>query len=189
MGFPILVRWHLYIESAPWIIIHDFTNTHPTMLAQHKLLFWLSLVVLHLDMCQHIYRWILKHRQGTEIWHSLPDCVASFTKEVNWRLAKRPLVFNGRLANTHPTMLAQHKLLFWLSLVVLHLDMCQHIYRWILKHRQGTEIWHSLPDCVASFTKEVNWRLAKRPLVFNGRLANRQLTSLVKEADQLENWL
>ena len=32
------------------------------------------------------------------------------------------------------------------------------------------------------FNKEVNWRLAKRPLVFNGRLANRQLTPLVIEA-------
>ena len=32
---------------------------------------------------------------------------------------------------------------------------------------------------VASFTKEVNPRLAKRPLVFNGRLANRGLTFLV----------
>ena len=35
---------------------------------------------------------------------------------------------------------------------------------------------------VAPFTKDVNPRLAKRPLVFNGRLANRGLTSLVKEA-------
>ena len=35
---------------------------------------------------------------------------------------------------------------------------------------------------MASFTKEVNSRLAKRPLVFNGRLANRGLTSLVKDA-------
>ena len=35
---------------------------------------------------------------------------------------------------------------------------------------------------VASSTREVNPRLAKRPLVFNGRLANRGLTSLVKEA-------
>ena len=34
----------------------------------------------------------------------------------------------------------------------------------------------------ASFTKEVNPRLAKRPLVFNGRLANRGLSSLVPEA-------
>ena len=33
---------------------------------------------------------------------------------------------------------------------------------------------------VASFTKEVNWRLAKRPLRTNGRLADLQLTSLVK---------
>ena len=35
---------------------------------------------------------------------------------------------------------------------------------------------------VASFNKEVNPRLAKRPLKTNGRLANRELTSLVKEA-------
>ena len=35
---------------------------------------------------------------------------------------------------------------------------------------------------VASFTKEVNLQLAKRPLKINGRLANRRLTSLVKEA-------
>ena len=35
---------------------------------------------------------------------------------------------------------------------------------------------------VASFTKEVNPWLAERPLVFNGRLTNHGLTSLVKEA-------
>ena len=43
---------------------------------------------------------------------------------------------------------------------------------------------------VASFTKEGNPWLAKRPLAFNGRLANRWLTSLVKEAtvDCLVAW-
>ena len=35
---------------------------------------------------------------------------------------------------------------------------------------------------MASFTNEVNRRLAKLPLKTNGRLANRWLTSLVKEA-------
>ena len=35
---------------------------------------------------------------------------------------------------------------------------------------------------VASFTNKVNPRFAIRPLVFNGHLANRGLTSLVKEA-------
>ena len=39
-------------------------------------------------------------------------------------------------------------------------------------------IWLS----VASFTKEVNQRLANCPLKTNGRLANHGLTSLVKEA-------
>ena len=35
---------------------------------------------------------------------------------------------------------------------------------------------------MASFTKEVNLRLAERLLKTNGRLANRKLTCLVKEA-------
>ena len=39
---------------------------------------------------------------------------------------------------------------------------------------------------VASFTKEVNPWLAKRPLIFNGRLAHRELTSRIKEATV--NW-
>ena len=40
---------------------------------------------------------------------------------------------------------------------------------------------------VASFTKVVNQRLAKRPLKTNGHLANRGLTSLVKEASGVKN--
>ena len=43
----------------------------------------------------------------------------------------------------------------------------------------------SMTQSVAYFTKEVNQRLAKRPLETNGRLANRWLTSLVKEATGL----
>ena len=38
---------------------------------------------------------------------------------------------------------------------------------------------------VASFTKEVNPRLPKRPLKIKGRLANRGLTSLVKETTEV----
>ena len=38
------------------------------------------------------------------------------------------------------------------------------------------------PPTVASFTNEVNSILAKRPLVFNGRLSYRGFTSLVKGA-------
>ena len=34
-----------------------------------------------------------------------------------------------------------------------------------------------IPVAVASFSKEINSRLAKRPLVFNGRLANPEITS------------
>ena len=39
---------------------------------------------------------------------------------------------------------------------------------------------------IASFTKEVDLRLAEHPLVFIGGLANRVLTSLVKEATGLK---
>ena len=43
-------------------------------------------------------------------------------------------------------------------------------------------------DPVASFTKEVNPRLAKRPLKTNERFANLKLTSLVKEATGVQQW-
>ena len=50
-------------------------------------------------------------------------------------------------------------------------------------HHGVTTAHHSIMvSPVACFTKEVNPRLAKCPLVFNGRLANHGLTSLVKEA-------
>ena len=42
--------------------------------------------------------------------------------------------------------------------------------------------YNLIPGTAASSTKEVNPRLTKRPLKINGRLANRGLTSLVKEA-------
>ena len=45
----------------------------------------------------------------------------------------------------------------------------------------GDHVLHRLP--VAAFTKEVDPRLAKRPLKTNGRLANHGLISLVKEAE------
>ena len=40
---------------------------------------------------------------------------------------------------------------------------------------------------MASFTKEVNPRLAKRPLKTNGILAKLELTSLIKEATGLKH--
>ena len=46
-----------------------------------------------------------------------------------------------------------------------------------------------LNHSVASFTKEVNPRLAKRPLIFNGRLANRQLNFLSKGGRQYPHCL
>ena len=45
-----------------------------------------------------------------------------------------------------------------------------------------TFVEHNCYIPVASFTKKVNSRLATRPLIFNGHLANRGLTSLAKEA-------
>ena len=50
---------------------------------------------------------------------------------------------------------------------------------WTISSFRGTPL--ALGQSVAYFTKEVNPRLAKRPLKTNGRLANHGLTSLVKE--------
>ena len=68
---------------------------------------------------------------------------------------------------------------------VKYIDFCVvaknvELCRSYLKYTVGEEALHLTP--VASFTKEVSPRLAIPPLIFNGRLANRGLTSLVKEA-------
>ena len=59
-------------------------------------------------------------------------------------------------------------------------------------HIQSPDLGITLPSYTLAlksisglFYKEVNSRLAKRPLVFNGRLANHGLTSLVKEATDI----
>ena len=103
-----------------------------------------------------------------------------------------------------------HHHLYLLGLNIINLNINIHIvppawiYRWVNNFllKEGG-IWKPLPRdfigicryswpstflswsgvlAVASFTKEVNPILAKRPLVFNGRLANRGLISLVKES-------
>ena len=76
----------------------------------------------------------------------------------------------------------------WVSKLPNFLDLCwsNGCYRinmlWnVISHIE----WSQYVSCwwpVASFTKEVNPRLDKRPLKINRRLANRRLTSLVKEA-------
>ena len=57
----------------------------------------------------------------------------------------------------------------WVS--VYHGDIA--VSRWARQWRSSRRVWRP----VASSTKEVNWRIAKRPLKTNGRLANRQLTN------------
>ena len=53
---------------------------------------------------------------------------------------------------------------------------------------RGDHLSRMLPATpVTSFTKEVNPWLAKRPLGSDGHLANRGLTSLIKEATDVVN--
>ena len=35
MGFPILERWHLYIESGPWWLLPGLISVYPIMLSSH----------------------------------------------------------------------------------------------------------------------------------------------------------
>ena len=59
----------------------------------------------------------------------------------------------------------------WKSIISLEI----RCIKWIISFKRYPQ------DCDL-FTKEVNCGLAKRILIFNGRLANRRLNSLVKEA-------
>ena len=59
MGFPLLVRWHLYIESGPWwsilIVLTGWKLTWLTVLANHAL--WsLTTTVNHLNISLHTQR-------------------------------------------------------------------------------------------------------------------------------------
>ena len=67
------------------------------------------------------------------------------------------------------------------SISIRHRSDSSASYWYLTVDRRVSAIW-VISATVASFTKEVNPRLPKRPLVFNGRLANRGLTYSVKEA-------
>ena len=69
-----------------------------------------------------------------------------------------------------------------LSILVVNQFLFSCLLRLIIEIHYYLSSERRRPLTVASFTKEVNRRLAKRPLKINGRLANSQLTSLVKEA-------
>ena len=71
------------------------------------------------------------------------------------------------------------------KLTLICLPNCQFYLRGAIGQSspgKACEIFVSNTTTVASFTKEVNLWLAKCPLKTNGHLANRGLTSLVKEA-------
>ena len=70
----------------------------------------------------------------------------------------------------------------------LHTAWCDSFYCVYLTTSCGS-VWCIQPySPVASFTKEVNPPLAKRPLVFNGHLDNCWFTSLVGEATGMLHW-
>ena len=72
--------------------------------------------------------------------------------------------------------------LFYDDITTVSIEMVKStIMCWLTNVVQDKPIQFG-PLSVASFTKEINPRLAKRQLVFNGRLANCGFTSLVKEA-------
>ena len=53
MGFPILVRWHLYFESGPWCLWHWSLITPHTIIQYvitypcHKYPFWIHMIPLY----------------------------------------------------------------------------------------------------------------------------------------------
>ena len=64
----------------------------------------------------------------------------------------------------------------------IHKTKTDDLYiRWYFALSSMNKVFSKFWIPVASFTKQVNLQLAKRPLIINGRLANRGLTTLVKE--------
>ena len=128
---------------------------------------------------------LLKHNQFLNCNpNSQPPC---------WQVIRRPVTFHHN-GSWHSRPVPERK---WFSLTPRPTQIGRHfaddIFKYIFCMKivafQSLGISWNLQlvelfwnhQTVASFTKEVNPRLAKRPLISNGRLANRGLTSLVKE--------
>ena len=103
---------------------------------------------------------ILWHRSGSRLAQVMARCLAAPSHYLDWCL----FIISKVQWHSSESNFTRN------TLVINHLSQ--------LENRLIS--YSNLP--VASFTKEVNPRLAKRPLKTNGRLANLELTSLVKEA-------
>ena len=101
----------------------------------------------------------------------LNRCILGFVKLVHY-----PVVLF-----VSPLAVFRHWCILLLPVVLLSgASTRQEVHPWA-----GCRVVHSCKcwqPAVDSFTEEVNLRLAKRPLVFNGHLAYCRLISLVKEA-------
>ena len=122
---PVIIGWYaakIFMRATVKSFLSRFVYELPTYCARWNGVV-LSVYNNHIYPSGHI-RWFVWHRlyqvtqtlgyyqtqQGfhSVMWANCPKSqVASFTKEVNPRLAKRPLKTNGRLANCGLTFLAK----------------------------------------------------------------------------------
>ena len=66
MGFPILVRWHIYIESGPWIDIGQYWPRYSTIL-RHE-----ATTILHGDICLgNTYTYYVTYITGTCLMYEI----------------------------------------------------------------------------------------------------------------------
>ena len=104
MGFPILVRWHLYIESGPWSVIPEHASANdmaPILATSHKqaqyglhrqmyikhtlstysLWVWCWTVSNVIRSCQSVFLFIVYSSWNTLYWyrlHGMRFCVYVF---------------------------------------------------------------------------------------------------------------
>ena len=126
--------------------------------------------------------WSTPHRNLNEygFWKNIKKCVFKWItfcpglNMLNWNLTNL-VIFPHLFCNSFVTTFTFHSNCG--SVDKQQYGPTRSCYDVLLGIRSNITEWKTT---VASFTKEVNPRLAKRPLIFNGRLANRRrLTSLV----------
>ena len=156
--------------------------------------------------CSSRYPWTVSPSYGsrisectqTESWDDNP-------RDQNWSSRLNTIHFCCRPKDHRSHPVDKEGVIITIKNTLLSFSLIKHAVKWFTKNysyyswnRNGTGFQGRKAQTykinitlihVASFTKEVYSRLAKRPFVFNWLLANRGLTSLVKEATGDYLWL
>ena len=138
----------------------------------------------HSSRSHNRYNILSTHIPFIPCWSALPFLRCSCLKNWPWKFKVK--VMGEVKVQSHNMGLTSYRL----TSLSFHVNRPSHSWdtafsKFDLENQGSGSNDPDVAQPVASFTKEVNLRLAKRPLKTNGRLANHGLTSLVKEATEV----